>query len=140
MNKKHFCNFRYYLPAGVTLLINSKSGSDINDWSILVGCHSDDLSNCDKLKRWPCVTVQKKLTFDLTLFSSPFGGLVYLVSPENGGKINITLSNIVESPYIDLTRSDTINDWSRRKHADGIWAELAGQHIVFSTVRVSFKF
>jgi hypothetical protein len=126
------------LPAGVTLLINSKSGSNINDWSILIGCHSDDLSGCDEFKRWPCVTVQKQLLFDFNLLSSPFGGLIYLVSPENGGEINIVLSNIVESPYFDLLRPETRSDWNRRKDADGIWAELAGRHIIFSTVSTLF--
>ena len=70
------------MPAGATLLINSKSGANIKDWSILIGCHSDDLSGCSELKRWPCVTIQKQLLSDLVILSSPFGGNLYLIQSE----------------------------------------------------------
>jgi len=43
------------------------------------------------------------------------------------------MSNIVESPLIDLTLPETIDDWERRKHAPGLWSELAGKHIIFTT-------
>ncbi len=64
---------------------------------------------------------------------SPFGGLIYVISPQNGGELKLTMSNIVESPLIDLTLPETIDDWERRKHAPGLWSELAGKHIIFTT-------
>jgi hypothetical protein len=99
----------------------------------MIGSHSDDLSNCNEIKRWPCVTICKELASSNLVLSSPFGGLIYLISPENGGQINFTMNNIVESPFIDLTQPNTVNDWERRKNASGLWAELAGENIIFTT-------
>lgn len=42
------------------------------------------------------------------------------------------MCNIVESPYFDLTKPETVNDWHRRKQSVGLWAELAGRHIIFT--------
>lgn len=114
------------------MIIQLISGNCSN-WKILIGCHSDDLSNCQELKRWPCITVLKDLSPDLVTVSSPFGGLVYLVSPEDGGELSLTLSNLVESPFIDLTQESTVEDWNRRRNSDGIWGEVAGRRIIFST-------
>ena len=128
----------FYLPAGVSLFIDSKSGDNIQDWKIMIGCHSDELDINNRLDRWPYITLKKYLHYNLKLVSSQYGGLVYLVSPDYGGKIKIFLSNIVESPFFDLIQPETINDWNRRKQANGLWAELAGKYIIFSVVSLSF--
>lgn len=120
------------MPAGVNLIIDVKETSNSN-WHILIGCHSDDLSNCDELKRWPCITTQKSLAQGLNILISPFGGLVYIISPEDGGEISLVLSNIVESPFLDITLPNTVIDWNRRRQSEGLWAEVAGKHIIFST-------
>jgi len=52
--------------------------------------------------------------------SSPFGGLIYFESP-GPGSISLTLNNIVESPFIDLTKPATIEDWPRRRQSPGLW-------------------
>jgi hypothetical protein len=52
--------------------------------------------------------------------SSPFGGLIYFDSP-GPGSIYVCLNNIVESPFIDLTKPATIEDWPRRRQSSGLW-------------------
>lgn len=107
----------YYLPAGVEL--KAKIEGNLDGWSIRIGAHSDNIANCEFLTRWPCVTVTKELSNDLTLFS-PFGGLVYFES-SRPGSIKINLSNVVESPYFDLTKPETIENWKNRKNSSGLW-------------------
>ena len=53
-------------------------------------------------------------------FSSPFGGLVYFESSAPSS-LNVLISNVVESPFIDFTKPETINDWNRRRLAPGPW-------------------
>lgn len=108
----------YYLPASVNLLINVNSG-DFKGWSIRIGAHTDDISHCDSFKRWPCITLVKDLTQQMSL-CTPFGGLIYFESPK-ASSINVTLNNVVESPFIDLKKPETILDWERRRLAPGLW-------------------
>ena len=42
----------FYLPAGVSLFIDSKSGDNIQDWKIMIGCHSDELDINNRLDRF----------------------------------------------------------------------------------------
>lgn len=82
-------------------------------WKILIGCHTDDLSNCQTARQ-------------LNMLALSFGGLVYVLSPDLGGCISLSLINIVKAPYLDFTKLNTIEDWPRRKNASDLWAELAG--------------
>ena len=120
----------YYLPAGIHCLIQAYG--DLNKWSIRIGAHTDDLNNCDSYSRWPCVTMTRPLKADMCI-CSPYGGLIYFESPgDQAEAINVTLTNVVEAPFIDLTLPETIGDWSRRKQSPGLWAELAGKNIIFT--------
>ena len=118
------CNFQerlstgYYLPAGTILLLTADSAS-FDGWSIRIGAHTDDLSHCEKLSRWPCVTTCKAITQQMS-FSSPFGGLIYFES-SGPGNLSVGMNNVVESPFIDLTKPSTIEDWPRRRQATGLW-------------------
>lgn len=109
----------YYLPAGVQLIVEVIDG-DWKKWTVLIGAHTDDLSGCDEFRRWPRVTVKEELINRKMSISSPYGGLVYFESP-GAGTIRASLTNVVESPFFDLTQPETIRDWKRRRHAPGLW-------------------
>jgi hypothetical protein len=121
----------FYLPAGYTLVVQVLDGNEA-DWSVQIGAHTDNLSDCDTFKRWPCITTTKRIEDGQLVVTSPYGGLIYFKS-QQASCLLINLSNVVESPYFDLTKSETVNDWPRRKNASGLWAELAGRHIIFTT-------
>ena len=110
----------YYLPAGVSLLINGCAivNSKWPDWSVQIGAHTDDLSNCSEYHRWPSVTVNRKLAGQQMCVCSPFGGLVYFCCKLKGAQLRVMLNNVVEAPYIDLKKTVTVNDWDRR-HVEG---------------------
>lgn len=103
----------YYLPAGVgmKLRINEEESSLISEWSVRVGSHSDDLSKLDTLERWPCISQTRYLMKPEMTIYSPYGGLVYFQSSYTNVKIEAEISNVVESPYFDLTLPETVNDW-----------------------------
>ena len=109
----------FYLPAGFPITVKVLSGNP-NGWSVRIGAHCDDLAECKELKRWHVLTVVKSLSTKKITFNCPFGGLVYLES-SGPGSINVSISNVVESPFIDLTDEETIDDWSRRVEASGLW-------------------
>lgn len=109
----------YFLPAGVQLVVEL-IGGDWKNWGLRIGAHTDDLSGCNELRRWPCVTSREELKRAKMNVSSPFGGLIYFESPQ-AGSIRVTLTNVVEAPFIDLTQPETIRDWSRRRNAPGLW-------------------
>ncbi len=128
----------YYLPAGVELKISVHGGSvpsNLGNWVVRVGAHTDDLSSCgDSVSRWPCITIERQLTSSMTL-SSPYGGLVYFARQTCDGceSIELTISNVVASPFYDLTKAETLQTWKESRGAEGLWAELAGETIIFTT-------
>ena len=124
----------YYLPAGTILVINICSG-DYEGWMLRIGAHTDDLSQSCSLPRWPCVSIEKQLSSQQLSVSSAFGGLIYFESP-NAGTITVNLSNVVESPFVDLTKPETLNDWPRRRNALGLW--YFGKFFIFILLAALF--
>jgi len=66
--------------------------------------------------------------------SSAFGGLLFLQS--SGGEsssITVNLHHVVLTLTYDLTDPNRAQVWHyRRHHASGLWADIAGQYIVFN--------
>ncbi|XP_078696217.1 TRPM8 channel-associated factor 1-like isoform X1 [Branchiostoma floridae x Branchiostoma belcheri] len=123
----------YYLPAGTCLLVKSckiHSGT-LSGWKIRVGAHTDKLSDHHKLNRWPNISVVKKLDQEMQLFS-PYGGNIYLESPEYPSELTIMIENVVEAPCFDLTKPETVDNWQVGCQLPGLWAELAGRHVIFT--------
>ena len=96
-----------------------------------MGCHTDDLSSMDRLKRWPLVYSKSKLKKE-NIITSAFGGLIYLDSPNGNSTIKLQFENVVEAPFLDLNQPDTIENWWNRSRAPGLWSEICGKHIVFT--------
>ncbi|KAI8479632.1 hypothetical protein Bbelb_426500 [Branchiostoma belcheri] len=123
----------YYLPAGTCLQVKSckiHSGT-LSGWKIRVGAHTDKLSDHHKLHRWPNISVVKKLDQEMQLFS-PYGGNIYLESPEYPSELTIMIENVVEAPCFDLTKPETVDNWQVSCQSPGLWAELAGRHVIFT--------
>jgi len=121
----------YYLPAGSQLSVRLVTGGQ-GEWAVRIGAHTDQLQNSKILCRWPSVSVMKVITDDEIFVTSAYGGLVYFESLKADVAIEAIISNVVESPYFDLTLPTTVDDWPRRRSAPGLWCELAGEHIVFT--------
>lgn len=66
--------------------------------------------------------------------SSAFGGLLFLESPEGeSNSIKVRLHHVVLTPMYDLTDPNRESNWQyQRRDAQGLWADIAGRHIVFN--------
>lgn len=108
-----WCSTGYYLPAGVRCRIEfvAEKSSDIADWSVRIGSHTDDLSGRESLTRWPSISVVKRMQPELVVFSA-YGGLLYFEAMKTGPcRIQTVLNNVVEAPYYDLLIPETLNQW-----------------------------
>ena len=102
-------------------------GYNPSGWEIRVGSHTDDLSNNVRpLHRWPLISSSAKLKKSFCL-TSAFGGLIYLDSPKGNSTIRIKLENVIEAPFIDIAKPETISNWPNSAKAPGLWAELCGR-------------
>ena len=98
-----------------------------------VGTTGDDNTSCGEWKRAPLVTVTIPLDRREMTFSTPFGGLLYVVVPEGGkGTAEVEFSGAVRAPHFVLGR-DTNADW-RRMLAECVapQAEIEGRHYVIT--------
>jgi hypothetical protein len=66
--------------------------------------------------------------------SSAFGGILFLNSPSGeSNSITVNLHNVVLTPAYDITDRNRAQTWKYRcSHAPGLWADIAGQYIVFN--------
>ena len=123
----------YYLPAGVEMTIEIIKG-DFTRWGLQIGSHTDQLYHFGSLERLPVVFTREYFKSNVTVTYSPFGGLVYLLSPQSGGggTLTIKLSNVVVAPFYDLTQPDVVQQWPTRRNAPGLWSELSGKYVIFT--------
>lgn len=123
----------YYIPAGRSLVVTMVTPFDvIRTWSVSVGCHRDTLEQAQSQRRWPNVVVTRALIGRHTAVTSPYGGLVYVESPDAGGTVRLELDNVVEAPYFDLMDPESVADWRRRSSAPGLWADISGEHVTIT--------
>jgi hypothetical protein len=115
----------FYAPAGGSITVTVLSGNPTG-WDFRISCHTDDLTPMDCLNRWPivCSCVKLRKTMSVT---TAFGGLIYLDSPKGNSTLRIKLEAVVEAPYFDLTKPETVRSWNTSRNAPGLWAELCGK-------------
>ena len=66
--------------------------------------------------------------------SSAFGGLLFFESPASGASsITVNLHHVVLTPTYDITDPNRAAIWTYKcTNAAGLWADIAGQYIVFN--------
>lgn len=133
-DREDFHSTACYLPAGQTFKVEMLSGNIDKNWYIMVGCHTDDLTNQDKLKRWPKLNKKVRLDQKSLELSTPFGGLIYLISPDKPSQsISVKLENVADSPRFRLTERDKGKEtWNQNRHSPGLWADIEGEFIAFT--------
>jgi hypothetical protein len=95
-------------------------------WEIRVGAHTDDLTTMEEIRRWPQLSVAMKLKKSMSV-TSAFGGLIYLESPKGNSSIRVKIESVLEAPYYDLNRPETMSNWAVNRKSPGLWAELCGK-------------
>ncbi|KAK6480796.1 TRPM8 channel-associated factor-like protein [Huso huso] len=103
-------------------------------WQVQTGCHSDDLSDKEELKRPPVVIRRFPINRVRTAVSSLWGGLLYIVVPAGSqlGPVNITVQGAVRAPFFKAGQSN-ISEWQRTvRHYAAPWAELEADSIILT--------
>lgn len=118
----------YYVPPGIKASINLLEGNS-SGWEVRIGAHTDQLFNVN-LKRWPCISSNFRLRKKLYI-TTAFGGLIYLQSPKGTSSIKVELESVVEAPFYDLIKPDTIKNWPENQQSSSPWAELSGKVFFF---------
>ena len=49
------------------------------------------------------------------------------------------ISNVVETPYFDVTKPKYSEDWETIRTKPGLWAEIAGNHIILTIPSSSIR-
>lgn len=97
--------------------------------SILVGAHTWDLTKKKDIKRIDRVTTKYAINNTTITIANPLGGGVYINVPfqKDLGILNITLENVVRSPYYARTVANqtSLSDWKNieRLH-DAPWTDI----------------
>jgi hypothetical protein len=131
----NFFSLGFYLAAGEVLTVISKTS--FQNWAVRIGCHSDLLNDKDPLKRYPSITKSIDIISTTTKVTSPFGGLIYLVSTSNQtSSISVTLSNVVRASFYDIDNPSG-SWWSTNPPAP--WAEIQGKYLTMALPAAAIK-
>ncbi|XP_055979917.1 TRPM8 channel-associated factor 2-like [Sorex fumeus] len=101
---------------------------------VLIGCHTDDLSNARQLARAPVVTHQCCVDQATESVSCLWGGLVYVIVPKGSqlGPVSLTITGSVPAPYYRLGKT-SLEEWQHSvQHSPAPWGELATDNIILT--------
>ncbi|KAM9732880.1 TRPM8 channel-associated factor homolog [Menidia menidia] len=101
-------------------------------WMIQIGCQSDVLKH-KSLKRAPSVCELFPVTSEVMQVSNLWGGLIYLVAPEDikVEEEEIIVQVAVPAPYYK-SGVTTADEWSSLRTAPSPWAELEFDNIILT--------
>lgn len=123
-----------YLLKGRNAEVSLTDGATCAGLTVLIGCHTDDLSNAKELSRAPVVTHQCCVEQASESVSCLWGGLVYVVVPKSTqlGPVSLTITNSVPAPYYRLGKT-SLAEWRRSiQESPAPWGELATDNIILT--------
>ncbi|XP_048680075.2 LOW QUALITY PROTEIN: TRPM8 channel-associated factor 2-like [Caretta caretta] len=120
-----------YLPRGNTVTFIFPSTVTGVGLQVQIGCHSDDLSRAEELKRPPVVIHRCDVKDQKISVSSLWGGLIYIIVPKGSllGGVSITVKGAVQAPFFRLGKTSKSQWLTCIRHYPAPWAELATQNI-----------
>lgn len=122
-----------YAAAGDTLKIETGL-QEKSDLQVRIGSHSDTLWHLDTWKRMPDICKTAAIESKKTVISSPFGGLIYIVVPEECklGKVSLKIGGAVQAPRYVLGDTAT-GAWKNEiRNYPGPWAELETSKVILT--------
>lgn len=123
-----------YAAAGDRVTVTVPAAAARKGLALRIGAHTDELWHLPEWKRAPAVSRVFPIEGETTGAASAFGGLLYLVVPENAGPgtLEVTLAGAVEAPYFRLGETDPAAWRATLRGLPAPWAELAGSRVVFT--------
>ena len=123
-----------YAAPGMPITLNLPDGMAPQGLSVRIGAHTDTLYHLDNWKRAPDISRVAPLQAGATKFANPFGGLVYIVVPENMAvqNLNVSVAGAFEAPLY-VKGKTSLDEWNRTiRWAPAPWAEIATDKIVLT--------
>ncbi|XP_067387068.1 TRPM8 channel-associated factor 2-like [Emydura macquarii macquarii] len=123
-----------YLPRGNTVTFAFPSTVTGVGLQVQIGCHSDDLSRAEQLKRPPVVIHRCDVKDQKMSVSSLWGGLIYIIVPKGSqlGGVSITVKGATQAPFFELGKTSKSQWLTSIRHYPAPWAELAAKNIILT--------
>lgn len=123
-----------YAMAGRLIRIDAPKAAVDSKLRVRMGAHTDELWHKDKWSRVPEITLEAPLKNTTTTLASPFGGPVYIVVPSNCklGKVEFTISGVVEMPRFILGTTTPAEWKSRIRLLTAPWGELETSNVILT--------
>ena len=123
-----------YAAPGVPITVNLPDGMEPQGLSVRIGSHTDTLYNLDSWKRAPDISRSAPLQKGQTKFANPFGGLVYIVVPDNmaAQNVEVSIAGAFAAPLYVLGQT-SLDDWKNTiRWAPAPWAEISTGKLVLT--------
>lgn len=123
-----------YAPPGEPVTINLPDGVPPKGWAVRIGAQTDTLWKLEQWSRFPEISQRFALSASKTGVASPFGGLIYLVAPNQGpdAVVEVKLDGVVESPQYILGVTDAKTWQEDIRNRPGPWAELITDKVILT--------
>ncbi|XP_019337677.1 TRPM8 channel-associated factor 2 [Alligator mississippiensis] len=132
--RRYFLSTGFYIPPGETATLVFPAFAITANLKVQIGCHSDNLSNTNELKRPPVVIMKFKVETERMKVSTLWGGLIYVLVPRKCtlGQISVTIEGAVQAPFFKLGETST-SDWQETiRLYPAPWAELAVDNVILT--------
>ncbi len=126
-----------YAAPGETIAVSTPKKWLPLNLSIRIGCHSDHTWQWyrNAKRRWPRISLKRKIKNLSTSVANPFGGLVYIEVPNDAPvnqKFTVTIKGGVKAPRFVLGETSPTK-WKREiRNYRGLWAELECKKLVLT--------
>ncbi len=122
-----------YVPPGTPVTLAVPAAAAAAKLTLRIGAHTDTLFHLESWPRAPEVSSEFPVAAEKTTVASPFGGLLYLVFPDDCklGTFSVHVSGAVEAPMYILGKT-TLDSWKRLRLAPGPWAELGSAKVILT--------
>ena len=123
-----------YAAPGALITVEIPFSAAHKGLSVRIGAHTDTLWDLDRWERAPEITRVFPLNDASTPAANAFGGLVYLVVPDDAklGVVAAKISGAVEAPLYVRGQTNFIQWRTSIRNAPGPWAELATDKLVLT--------
>jgi hypothetical protein len=125
-----------YAAAGEPVVVGLTPGSETLGLRLRIGATTCDNTRQDEWRRAPKVDMELPLTNTTSTVSSPFGGLLYVVVPDQVSsperRVKVTLQNACPSAWFKAGR-DSLAVWQNTlRHLPAPWAELESDKVILT--------
>lgn len=133
-----------FAPAGKAISVRLARGVETMGLKLRIGTTADNLSFASEWRRAPLVSMEYPLRERSLEVSSPFGGLIYVVVPENNAgigsaKAKLRIKGAVAAPHFKLGR-DNPAEFRRACRISGApQGEIEGEHFIITAETLALE-